>query len=281
MKQSLKMEGNRFNRNKSKNQKRYHYSKNQRNIQEKMNITYNNPNFHRLQPISDTITIEKTRYFELLRKIDELEKDKQKAKERISIEKQKTRKLRNKNKRLRNKFNKLMNSILINNIPVIHGRIVISNNNSNEQEEEQFDEDNPYYEEYTIDNGDNDDSYESNIFIFQRNNNQSYYEEDARDSSNEFDSSYNFSINHPINVAFNGNVIYNSERNKEKISKLPIIIYGNLRKPINDKCTICLDNFRNSDEIRKIKCRHLFHKICIERWLENGNDCPLCKTKLI
>ena len=113
------MEGNRFNRNKSKNKKRYHYSKNQRNIQEKMNITYNNPNLHRLQPISDTITIEKTRYFELLRKIDELEKDKQKAKERISIEKQKTRKLRNKNKRLRNKFNKLMNSILINNIPVI------------------------------------------------------------------------------------------------------------------------------------------------------------------
>ena len=279
------MEGNRYNRNKSQNKNRYHYNKNKSNIlnqtiQHKMDITYYHPIIHRQQPITETITIEKSVYHELLRKIEELEKDKQKAKERISIEKLKTRKLRNKNKRLRNKYNKLMKSILINNIPIINGRVVISNNNSNDQEE-QFDEDNPYYGEYTIDNGDID-SYESNNFIFQANNNLSYYDEDNyfRDISNEIDSHLNGLI-YPVNESFNGNVIHNSERNKERIRKLPIIIYGNLRKPINDKCTICLDNFRDSDEIRKIKCRHLFHKMCIERWLENGNDCPLCKTKLI
>jgi hypothetical protein len=28
----------------------------------------------------------------------------------------------------------------------------------------------------------------------------------------------------------------------------------------------------------KTKCNHLFHKICIDKWLENNTTCPLCRT---
>lgn len=45
-------------------------------------------------------------------------------------------------------------------------------------------------------------------------------------------------------------------------------------------CTICLDN--NKAKIIKFNtCKHKFHKICIEEWIQNNNTCPLCRIKLL
>ncbi|KAJ1967379.1 hypothetical protein H4R35_006725, partial [Dimargaris xerosporica] len=43
-------------------------------------------------------------------------------------------------------------------------------------------------------------------------------------------------------------------------------------------CSICLCNFQLGDEARKLPCRHVFHKECIDVWLlEHSALCPICR----
>ncbi|KAM0678714.1 hypothetical protein BDAP_000824 [Binucleata daphniae] len=43
-------------------------------------------------------------------------------------------------------------------------------------------------------------------------------------------------------------------------------------------CCICFDEYRESDEIRKLGCKHYFHKHCIQSWLARSNICPVCRV---
>ena len=42
-------------------------------------------------------------------------------------------------------------------------------------------------------------------------------------------------------------------------------------------CTICLETFKEGDELRSIPCNHSFHSHCINTWLSNHNSCPNCR----
>jgi len=47
-------------------------------------------------------------------------------------------------------------------------------------------------------------------------------------------------------------------------------------------CTICLEEYKVGEEIgwsRNSECHHAFHKDCIIKWLENNDDCPICRKK--
>ena len=45
------------------------------------------------------------------------------------------------------------------------------------------------------------------------------------------------------------------------------------------ECTICLLQY--TDETKKAtECQHIFHQECIDRWLQENNSCPLCRTCL-
>ena len=47
-------------------------------------------------------------------------------------------------------------------------------------------------------------------------------------------------------------------------------------------CSICLDEFKEDDILKKLNCEHIFHKDCLEPWLNNNNrNCPLCRTDII
>ncbi|KAJ6718833.1 E3 UBIQUITIN-PROTEIN LIGASE RHA2A [Salix purpurea] len=55
---------------------------------------------------------------------------------------------------------------------------------------------------------------------------------------------------------------------------------------INDKggsdCVVCLCTLRHGDQVRKLDCRHVFHKECIDGWLDHLNfNCPLCRSSLV
>jgi hypothetical protein len=40
---------------------------------------------------------------------------------------------------------------------------------------------------------------------------------------------------------------------------------------------VCLDQVLRDQEIRELKCLHVFHKECLEKWyLKNHYNCPLC-----
>ncbi|KAJ3038678.1 hypothetical protein HDV00_000427 [Rhizophlyctis rosea] len=47
-----------------------------------------------------------------------------------------------------------------------------------------------------------------------------------------------------------------------------------------EKCTICLTPYEDGEELRILKCRHGFHKECVDQWLcTYHNSCPICRGK--
>lgn len=48
-------------------------------------------------------------------------------------------------------------------------------------------------------------------------------------------------------------------------------------KKEQDICSICLCVLFNSDNLIT-SCKHTFHKKCINRWIIQNNNCPLCRT---
>jgi hypothetical protein len=45
-----------------------------------------------------------------------------------------------------------------------------------------------------------------------------------------------------------------------------------------EQCLVCLDEFVLKQAIRILKCRHVFHRECVDRWLcESHNSCPVCR----
>ena len=45
-----------------------------------------------------------------------------------------------------------------------------------------------------------------------------------------------------------------------------------------NNCSICLEEFKNQDILKKLNCNHIFHKDCLEPWINNNNlNCPLCR----
>lgn len=48
------------------------------------------------------------------------------------------------------------------------------------------------------------------------------------------------------------------------------------------ECAICLCKIDEDDEIRELRCDHLFHKVCLDRWVGyRRSTCPICRSSLI
>lgn len=63
---------------------------------------------------------------------------------------------------------------------------------------------------------------------------------------------------------------------------LPVIKFSDLVDP-PDSCAVCLYEFENQDDIRRLtNCRHIFHRCCLDRWMGyDQQTCPLCRTPFI
>ncbi|KAI3983383.1 hypothetical protein MKX01_013450 [Papaver californicum] len=52
--------------------------------------------------------------------------------------------------------------------------------------------------------------------------------------------------------------------------------------PEEQRCVICLDEYRNEEEICRLKnCGHDYHVGCIQRWLSMKSACPICKAPVL
>uniref|UniRef100_A0A6N2LTZ8 RING-type domain-containing protein n=1 Tax=Salix viminalis TaxID=40686 RepID=A0A6N2LTZ8_SALVM len=64
--------------------------------------------------------------------------------------------------------------------------------------------------------------------------------------------------------------------------KNPTIRYTeNLRHRESRECAVCLSEFLEGERMRKLKCKHAFHKDCWTRWLKSTGDMPLCRTEVL
>lgn len=46
------------------------------------------------------------------------------------------------------------------------------------------------------------------------------------------------------------------------------------------QCTICLEDFGDVDNVLATPCNHVYHEVCIVKWLETSHMCPLCRYQM-
>ncbi|GBM10141.1 hypothetical protein AVEN_90140-1 [Araneus ventricosus] len=49
--------------------------------------------------------------------------------------------------------------------------------------------------------------------------------------------------------------------------------------PTELECPICLGTSSRQDQIKRLRCSHEFHQSCIDLWLNNNRNCPLCRAR--
>ncbi|KAK3812979.1 MAG: hypothetical protein J3Q66DRAFT_40943 [Benniella sp.] len=49
---------------------------------------------------------------------------------------------------------------------------------------------------------------------------------------------------------------------------------------IEENCTICLQEYILSDQLRPLPCKHSFHVECIDTWLKGNVQCPICRHEV-
>ena len=63
-------------------------------------------------------------------------------------------------------------------------------------------------------------------------------------------------------------------------SKTRVIAEEALQGDLLNECSICLDNFDVGQKISELSCHHLFHKECLEQWMQDNHNCPLCRLSV-
>lgn len=51
-----------------------------------------------------------------------------------------------------------------------------------------------------------------------------------------------------------------------------------------ERCCICIGNYKPGQAICKAitpKCNHIFHQVCLIKWLADNDTCPLCKVDIM
>ena len=47
-----------------------------------------------------------------------------------------------------------------------------------------------------------------------------------------------------------------------------------------ETCRICLDEMKSNENLYRAPCVHKFHRMCLERWLEECRRCPVCNGQV-
>ncbi|KAK7388326.1 hypothetical protein VNO78_23140 [Psophocarpus tetragonolobus] len=71
---------------------------------------------------------------------------------------------------------------------------------------------------------------------------------------------------------------------------LMVTTFGEIKERVGvteETCAVCLSQLKVEDEVRELmNCYHVFHRECIDRWLEHQHEhhnptCPLCRAPLL
>ncbi|KAH9794956.1 E3 ubiquitin-protein ligase RHA2A [Citrus sinensis] len=75
---------------------------------------------------------------------------------------------------------------------------------------------------------------------------------------------------------------YNNNNNINKINDNCCCGQGVASSAAGSDCMVCLCTLRDGELVRKLDCRHVFHKDCLDGWLHHLNfNCPLCRSPVV
>jgi len=63
------------------------------------------------------------------------------------------------------------------------------------------------------------------------------------------------------------------------IKNIPTVKVTQEQVDANLQCSVCWDDFKLDEDVRKLRCDHYFHEDCIIPWLELHNTCPICRKE--
>ena len=69
-----------------------------------------------------------------------------------------------------------------------------------------------------------------------------------------------------------------NKTDREQVKSLPTVRFS--KKEKEDKCSVCMGDFRANEELFKLQCGHIYHKKCLKSWLKKSIYCPLYKEIL-
>ncbi len=93
-------------------------------------------------------------------------------------------------------------------------------------------------------------------------------------------------VNHPIVVEPQINDIkveINISPQHSAKYNTPKYLHYNISRNIDNKnmeCSICLVEFQKTDMVYLTPCCHIYHIHCLDKWLNNHDNCPICMNKL-
>ncbi|KAL0265914.1 UNVERIFIED_CONTAM: hypothetical protein PYX00_011631 [Menopon gallinae] len=66
---------------------------------------------------------------------------------------------------------------------------------------------------------------------------------------------------------------------RRDLEKIPVVRYCSEER---NACSICLSAFVRGDELRLLRCRHMFHRECVDPWfLQSSDTCPMCRVPVL
>ncbi|CAL8300508.1 unnamed protein product [Arctogadus glacialis] len=51
--------------------------------------------------------------------------------------------------------------------------------------------------------------------------------------------------------------------------------------PDFNHCAVCIEGYQPNDVVRILPCKHVFHKMCVDPWLNEHCTCPMCKLNIL
>ena len=81
-----------------------------------------------------------------------------------------------------------------------------------------------------------------------------------------------------------GSLVVKPEKPKIKLEKIKmnksLYTKNDGNKNEAPSCCICLTPMKINQDVTLLKCQHLFHYNCLDKWVENKEVCPFCRGKI-
>ncbi|CAI0449910.1 unnamed protein product [Linum tenue] len=65
---------------------------------------------------------------------------------------------------------------------------------------------------------------------------------------------------------------------------IPVVKYSKEERSLeaSTTCSVCLSDFSEGEPVRALPvCSHVFHVVCIDRWLLSHPNCPVCRANTV
>lgn len=68
----------------------------------------------------------------------------------------------------------------------------------------------------------------------------------------------------------------NETKSEAHLTSAAAFVEGGIQDACDDSCSICLEEFIDSDPSTVTSCKHEFHLQCILEWCQRSSQCPMC-----